>query len=64
MDKEQTGRIRVDDLRRVLDLYCFRMTSDQWRKVKAGLDVGPDNYVDYAAFLKSYVGTEVTIWTV
>ncbi|KAL8588470.1 hypothetical protein ACOMHN_054049 [Nucella lapillus] len=57
-DKDQTGRIRVDELRRILDLYCFRLTSDQWRKVKAGLTIGPDNYVDYAVFLRNFVGTE------
>ncbi|XP_076466442.1 EF-hand calcium-binding domain-containing protein 6-like [Babylonia areolata] len=58
IDKDQMGRIRVEELRRVLDLYCFRLTSDQWRKVKAGLSIGPDNYVDYTVFLRNFVGTE------
>ena len=51
----------MDELRRVLDLYCFRLTSDQWRKIKAGLYIGPDNCVDYAAFLRDNVGTEVRL---
>lgn len=54
------GKVKVEDLRRVLDLYCFRLTHDQWRKVKAGLSIGPDNCVDYATFLKLYVGPEVS----
>lgn len=59
IDKDQMGKVKVEDLRRILDLYCFRLTHDQWRKVKAGLSIGPDNCVDYATFLKNYVGLEV-----
>lgn len=58
IDKQQTGKIQVEEFRRVLDLYCFKMTSDQWRKIKATLQIGPDNCVDYPAFLNTYLGSE------
>lgn len=60
IDKEQTGQIQVDELHRVLDLYCFRLTLEQWRRVKTGLSVGPDNRVDYGAFLNNFAGTDHT----
>ncbi|XP_070189620.1 EF-hand calcium-binding domain-containing protein 6-like [Littorina saxatilis] len=58
IDKGETGRVLVDELRRILDLYCFRMTTDQWRRVKARMSIGPDNCVDYASFLRNYIGNE------
>ncbi|KAK7503096.1 hypothetical protein BaRGS_00005722 [Batillaria attramentaria] len=58
IDKEQTGKIPVEEFRRVLDLFCFKLTPNQWRRVKAGLEIGPDNCVNYPAFLNNYVGTE------
>jgi hypothetical protein len=60
VDKQQCGRVQVEELHRIIDLYCFRLTPEQWRKVKAGLNIGPDNSVDYSAFLNDYAGTEVS----
>lgn len=65
IDRDQSGKIPVEEFRRVLDLFCFKMTSEQWRKIKAALHIGSDNCVEYMSFLDSFVGSEVienTVW--
>ena len=56
-DKDQTSRIPVADFRRVLDLFCFKMTDSQWKTILPKLQVIGDK-VNYAMFLDSYTMTE------
>ena len=56
-DKDQTSRIPVPDFRRVLDLFCFKMTDSQWKSISPKLQMIGDK-VNYAMFLDSYTMTE------
>ena len=56
-DKDHTSRISVQDFRRVLDLFCFKMTDSQWKSVLSKLQMIGDR-VNYSMFLDSYTMTE------
>uniref|UniRef100_A0A2C9KUP1 EF-hand domain-containing protein n=1 Tax=Biomphalaria glabrata TaxID=6526 RepID=A0A2C9KUP1_BIOGL len=54
-DKDDNGKITLDDLRRVLDLFCFIMTDAQWKHIKKGFNVSTDQMVDYNDWLSGIV---------
>ncbi|XP_046566155.1 EF-hand calcium-binding domain-containing protein 6-like [Haliotis rubra] len=56
-DKHDKGKISVQDFRRVLDLFCFKMSEPQWKHLKSKLRL-VDNMVDYTTFLGQYGNTE------
>ena len=63
-DRDSCGKVTVADFRRVLDLFCFILTEDQWKHVKSGLNIGADQCVDYNEFLSGFVNGEVSFSTV
>ena len=56
-DKDQSSRISVQDFRRVLDLFCFKMTDSQWKSLLSKLQLIGDK-VNYNMFLDSYTISE------
>lgn len=52
-DKDNTSRISLADFRRVLDLFCFKMTDAQWKFILPKLTVTGDK-INYCLFLDSY----------
>ena len=56
-DKDQSSRISVQDFRRVLDLFCFKMTDSQWKALLSKLQLIGDK-VNYNMFLDSYTISE------
>ncbi|KAH9512262.1 hypothetical protein Btru_041326 [Bulinus truncatus] len=59
-DKEDNGTVSLDDLHRVLDLFCFVMTESQWNHIKAGLTIGPDQNVNYNDLLSEFIDYDIS----
>ena len=54
MDKDNSGRVKVADFRRVLDSFCFKMTDAQFKSVLNKLRSAGDGDVNYPAFMDAY----------
>ena len=55
-DKQCTGRIHSSDLRRLLDNFCFKMTTDQYKTFLGTLTVSADGQVDYTGMMENING--------
>ncbi|XP_054575594.1 EF-hand calcium-binding domain-containing protein 6 isoform X2 [Eptesicus fuscus] len=53
IDVNRTGRMQPNELRRVLETFCLRMTEEEYRKFAEYYSINKDASVDYNAFLKN-----------
>jgi len=56
-DKDGSNRIPVADFRRVIDLFCFKLTDAQWKFISSKLHTSGDK-VNYCLFLDNYTMSE------
>lgn len=56
-DKDHSSRIPLADFRRVLDLFCFKLSDQQWKHIQPKLNITGDK-VNYSLFLDSYTMSE------
>ncbi|KAH9502741.1 hypothetical protein Btru_069657 [Bulinus truncatus] len=58
-DKEDNGTVSLDDLHRVLDLFCFVMTESQWNHINR-THCGPDQNVNYNDLLSEFIDYDIS----
>ncbi|VDI45640.1 Hypothetical predicted protein [Mytilus galloprovincialis] len=56
-DKNGSNLIPAEDFRRILDIFVFKMTNQQWKHLLSKLQT-TDNMINYALFLDQYNQTE------
>ncbi|KAL4233424.1 EF-hand calcium-binding domain-containing protein 6 [Mactra antiquata] len=56
-DKDNSSRIPLPEFRRVLDLFCFKLTDSQWKYIVPKLNCTGDK-VNYCLFLDGYTMSE------
>lgn len=56
-DKDNTSRIPVLEFRRVLDLFCLKLSDSQWKHIQPKLNITGDR-VNYCLFLDNYTMSE------
>ncbi|KAL3881564.1 hypothetical protein ACJMK2_027990 [Sinanodonta woodiana] len=56
-DKSNTNQIPLMNFRRVLDLFCFKLSEAQWKHILSKLHVVGEN-VNYVLFLDTYTMSE------
>lgn len=54
MDWKESGLVNVEDLRRVLDNFCFNMTDKQFNFMIKKVPIVSDGRLDYKEFLKAF----------
>jgi Ca2+-binding EF-hand superfamily protein len=59
LDHDQTGAIGADELRRVLDNYCYVMSDPEFGKLMDVLDADHDGNISYEEFMDK-IGSEIT----
>ncbi|XP_004771223.2 EF-hand calcium-binding domain-containing protein 6 isoform X2 [Mustela putorius furo] len=53
IDVNKTGLIQPCELRKVLETFCLKMKSDEYRKFAQHYNIGKDTAVDYNVFLRN-----------
>ncbi|ESO84984.1 hypothetical protein LOTGIDRAFT_236027 [Lottia gigantea] len=53
-DKDNAGMISVNNLRRVIDTFCFKLTNKQWTHFINKFTREPDNIITYRVFLDHF----------
>ncbi|XP_023558297.1 EF-hand calcium-binding domain-containing protein 6-like [Octodon degus] len=53
VDVNRRGLVQPQELRRVLDTFCLRMTEEEYRKFSKRYNIDRDTAVDYSMFLKN-----------
>ena len=59
LDNDQTGSVSSDELRRVLDNYCYVMNDEEFDKLVNMLDVDGDGMISYEEFMEK-IGSEIS----
>ncbi|GMI19813.1 hypothetical protein TrCOL_g2266 [Triparma columacea] len=59
LDNDQTGSVEYDELRRVLENYCYKMNDEEFGKLVSMLDMDSDGKVSYEEFMHK-IGSEIS----
>ncbi|KAM6162198.1 EF-hand calcium-binding domain-containing protein 6 [Erethizon dorsatum] len=53
LDVNSTGLVQPQELRRLLETFCLRMTEEEYRKFSKYCNIDKDTAVDYSVFLRN-----------
>ena len=59
LDNDQTGSVSADELRRVLENYCYKMNDEEFMKLMNAIDSDRDGRISYEEFMIK-IGSEIS----